>query len=260
MADPILQKTYKIEITISVRMAEVGESHPDQPGQGDELQALRQLQQALVQDEPTLSRQMLATAFGQLQEYLDHQTAADPCQELRQLAERLETTQPDLAFPDGADFADLTRPLRVGCMSAEIQSSQVLEKVCRGDAPPDWKLAWDDLLHSSELGRQMADFGIPSRRIGSGGGTSAGHHLLVHSLTRQGNGVYLTGQCSCGASLEGFGEDEGSAFQQFWAEFIKHSEACCLPRRIGENQDALFSDIKSGPADSSTRPGEIRFS
>ncbi len=240
MAGTALQKTYKIEIEIMVRMDEIAPGTRVDPRVDDAFRSLTALQHALIENEPALTRQMLSAAVGQLQEYIDHLAAQDTTPGLERLASSLDEEGAGSFYPDGTDFADFSRPLRVGCLSARLESCKIQEKDCHANAEPDWKPVWADLILASELGRQMAAFGIPAAPPNPGSHKNEAHHPLVLSLNRQVDGVHLDGCCSCGVPLNGLGTDENTAFERFWAGYQKHLETSWLAGRIGENQASIF--------------------
>ena len=239
MAKPALQRTYKVEIEITVQMDEVGGEHLAETSPEGALFSLKALQQALLADEPELTRQLLSAVTCRLQEYTDRLAEEGSQSPLARLAEQLDLENPAVHPPYDQDFADFTRPLRAGCISARVERSLIQEKTCCETAEPGWKPVREDLILTSELGRALSGYGVPGQDA-NGLISRAGHHLLARSLTRLVDGVDMEGRCSCGQPLRGIGGEEDAAFGNLWAAFQKHLASCQLAGRIGQNQTAIF--------------------
>ncbi len=158
MAPALRQKKFKVEIRFTVRMDEI-EAEPANPS------FAWQLQQALLKDEPALSRLMQSAMFNKLQGYADYLAAQDELTSLKEAAQALLTEDHGEAVPRGADFTQDTRPLRISCMNVRMDDSTIQEQVTPGEGDCQWQMVWQDLRPNSTLGLLFEMLAIPTTPI-----------------------------------------------------------------------------------------------
>ncbi len=240
MPHHLSQKTFKMELEFAVTMDELGEEHLGSSDICCTLPLLKQLQQALLNHEPALLRQMLAGALSKLQEYTDYLAAQSPVDSLKQVAETLEPEEREYFDESGDQFTNLTRPIRLSSISTHLVSSTIQEKVATPEGDGGLKPVWTDLFPETEFGKQLARLSPPDHRDAPNQATTPGHYLMVRYLTRQIDGVHCEARCTCDTQLEGVGQDESTALEALWKNYKKHTEFTHLAKiRIGFKK--LFS-------------------
>jgi len=232
MANPLSQKTFKMEFEFSVAMDEVGEEHLGTIDPDLNLAYLKKLQQALAGDETALVRQMLRAALVKLQEYADYLAAQDCLTPLIQAAARLEEDDQALPGSSRSDLLDLTRPIRVNSLAARLERGAIHEQISVGEGESRWEPVWTDLRPGTEFGRMLDRYAIPTAPVPFLPDRRTDHYLLARYLTRQPDGVHLEARCTCEAVIEGVGEDECQALDQLWRNYQKHMDLSGTARRI----------------------------
>jgi hypothetical protein len=226
MAKKVAQKTFKIELEITVDMDELEEEHLPGSGDSQQLPCLKRLQETLLKNEAALTEQMLSAALGQLQEYMDYLVAQDDLNSLAKVADRLDREDRKFFEEHECDFAELTRPLRCSSLSVRLDGSTIHEKVEDAQADAGWQPIWSDLMPQAELNRLLEELSISVSQGYSIPRLENAHYLLVRHLTRQRDGVHMEARCTCEKVLEGVGENETQALEALWMSFIEHYEAC----------------------------------
>jgi hypothetical protein len=224
MPHALSQKTFKMELEFTVTMAELGEEHLGNSDICCTLPLLKQLQQALVNHEPALLRQMLAGAVSKLQEYADYLATQSTEESLKQVAETLEPEEREYFEESGDQFTNLTRPIRISSISTRLVNSAIQEKVVSPEGESTLKPVWNDLYPETEFGKQLARLSPPDHQNHLEHTTVPGHYLMVRHLTRQVDGVHCEARCSCDAHFEGVGLDESAALEALWKSHQKHTE------------------------------------
>ncbi|HEY3344848.1 MAG TPA: hypothetical protein VGJ97_07965 [Anaerolineaceae bacterium] len=231
MTQPLIQKTFKMEIEFTVSMDGIAGADPAADAAGDLSTSLQTLQRALVEHEPVLRQQMLAAVFNKLQEYSDYLAAQDSLTPLMALAAGLDTQDQDAFGTTRADFLDATRTLRTASLTARVSDCSIQEQVtCAGDCPT-WQPAWTDLRPHSDLGHMLEALCVPvapSRSIYS---RVPQHYLQVRYLTRQPDGIHAQGACTCGKIFDGLGEDGSQALETVWTSYQAHLEVYQIGER-----------------------------
>ncbi len=224
MANKVAQKTFKVELEITVDMHEVGEEHLSIPGASHQLPHLKRLQEALLSNEAALTEQMLAVVLGKLQEYLDYVVNQDDLSSLEKVVNTLDREDRKFFEKHKSDFAGLTRPMRRSCLSVRLDASTIHEMVNAAEAERGWQPVWNDLLPESELSKLLEKLSISVPQVYSIPRLEDTHYLLPRYLTRQRDGVHMKACCTCGNALEGVGENESQALEAMWMSFIDHYE------------------------------------
>jgi hypothetical protein len=186
------------------------------------LTHLQHLQQAILADEPTLRKLMLASALGKLHAYIDYLTTQDSLGALRRVAAKLSPEDWKFFQKYQADFFDLTRPLRRSSLSTHLDQSQISEQVQGPEGQTSWQLIWQDLAQTSVISRIMAHLPVHFHSSPANPCAKTGHHLMTRHLTRQTDGVHFEAYCTCNAILEGIGADEDQAISSLWDHFREH--------------------------------------
>jgi hypothetical protein len=226
MTKKLAQKTFKVEIEITVDMEEVEEEHLPTQGAADRLTHLKRLQQALLKNEAALTEQMLSAALDKLQEYLDYLVTQDNMRSLEKVADSLEREERQYFEKNEGDFTWLTRPLRQSSLVVRLESGTVHERVNGGEAEAGWQTVWSDLMQESKLTGLLEQLSITVPLVYSLPHSDDDHHLLPRFLSRQSDGVHMEGRCTCDKALEGVGEDELQALEALWVSFSEHYEDC----------------------------------
>ena len=241
MTSPLAQKTFKLELEFTVTMDELTPEHLGSKEQSYHLPFLQRLQQALVEHEPDLVRHMLTAVQNKLQEYADYLAAQGDIKPLQRVAQTLEPDVHDFFEQPEAEFALLTRSLRLSSMTTRLNRSTVHEVNCCGESESVPRQVWADLRRDGEVGSLMEKMGIAETREPAGVKLEKGHYLMVRYLNRQMDGVHFEARCTCGSTLEGVGEDELQALEQLWGSYKKHTEFTHLSRKIKIGLNKLFS-------------------
>jgi len=224
MANKVAQKTFKIELEITVDMHEVGEEHLPSPGASHQLPYLKRLQEVLLRNEAALSEQMLSAALGKLQEYLDYMVTQDDLTSLARVADRLGREDRKFFEKHMSDFAGLTRPLRRSNLSVRVEGSTIHERVKAGQAEKEWQPIWSDLMPEAELGGRLQKLSISIPQVHSIPRLENAHYLMPRFLTRQEDGVHMEARCTCEKALEVVGENENQALEALLISFLDHYE------------------------------------
>jgi hypothetical protein len=241
MARQLSQKTFKLEIELTVRMDEIETGSTDLNGGDGAAPSLKALQQALAQNDALLRQQMLAAAFSKLQEYSDYLAGQDAISSIEALAAAVAPDDQAALGLTRADFIDATRPLRVASLTARVDGSQIHEKVGDGEDCPQWQPVWSDLRPRTEFGQLLEDLAVPSTPLGYATGRDVGHYLQVRYLSGQPDGVHLDGRCTCGAAIGGVGADEPHALAAAWKTFQKHRGVCQISEKMALSLKGSFT-------------------
>ncbi len=239
MSNPIVQKTFRMELEFTVTMNELEGEHPGDSAVNRRLSFLKLLQKAVVQDEPALIRQMLGAVLNKLQEYVDYLSGQSTLLSLKKVAAAMPSEERAYLDDTRENFADLTRPLRITSISTRLEHSTVQETTACDPCAPSAKPVWDDLRQGTEYGRLLEKYSNPATQPGYGLETS--HFLMVRYLTRQPDGVHCEGRCTCGNVLEGIGSDESGAVDALWLQYKKHTEFTHLTKKVKFGIKRLFS-------------------
>jgi hypothetical protein len=238
MSQVLAQKTFKVELEFTVQMHELEEHKPGDRYPGSRMHFLKQLQKALLKDEPALLRQMVAALLNKLQDYADYLAAQNNLLSLKKAADSMNPA--DRAYQDDTfeTFGDLTRAVRISAMDARLEHSTIQEKSTCGDCSPD-RPVWEDLRQGTEYGKLLAKFVNPATQPSFG--LAASHFLMVRYLTRQVDGVHCEARCTCDTVLEGIGPDEASAIDALWMQYKQHTAFTGLHKRLKSGLKRLFS-------------------
>ncbi len=220
MKKKLAQKTLKVELEITVSVNDVGEAEANTDQEKEIISHLQSLQQALINQDAALNRQMLAAVIAKLQGYIDQIATQDANAQMAKLVEELKPEEQAYFEEKKDQFADLTRNLRTACMDIQLENAAISEKVEKPGECPAWQPIWQDLLLDINMGK----YGKSSSYIDVKPSPSLApkHFLLARMLTRQADGVHFEARCSCDQFLEGAGEDEDQAFQSLWIAHRKH--------------------------------------
>ncbi len=241
MTSPLAQKTFKLELEFTVTMDELTPEHLGSKESSYHLPFLQRLQQALVDHEPDLIRHMLTAVHNKLQEYVDYLAAQEDINPLRKVVQALEPDEREFFEQPEAEFAVLTRSLRLSSMTTRLNRSTIHEVNCCGENENAPRQVWSDLRRDGEVGLLMEKMGIAETREPAGVKLEKGHYLMVRYLTRQLDGVHFEARCTCGSTLVGVGADESRALEQLWGSYKKHTEFTHLSRKIKIGLNKLFS-------------------
>jgi hypothetical protein len=231
MTQPLIQKTFKMEIEFTVSMDGIPGADPAADSAGDLIPSLQSLQRALVECEPVLRQQMLAAVFNKLQEYSDYLAAQDSLTPLMALAAGLDAQDQEPLGTTRADFLDATRPLRTASLTARVSDCSILEQMTHPGDCPTWQTSWTDLRPHSDLGRQLEALCVPvapSRSIYS---RVPQHYLQVRYLTRLPDGIHAQGACTCGKTFDASGADGSQALETVWSSYQAHLEIYRISER-----------------------------
>ncbi len=239
MPNPIVTKTFRMELEFTVTMNELEGEHPGDSPANRRLSFLKLLQKAVVQNEPALIRQMLGSVLNKLQDYVDYLSGQNTLLSLNQVAAAMPPEERAYLEETHENFADLTRPLRITSISTHLEHSAIQETTGCGECASTPKAVWDDLRQGTEYGRLLEKYSNPANQPAYG--LEASHFLMVRYLTRQPDGVHCEARCTCGAVLEGVGADEPGALDALWNRYKKHTEFTHLTKKVKFGVKRLFS-------------------
>ena len=239
MPNPIVQKTFRMELEFTVTMNELEGEHPGDSAANRRLSFLKLLQKAVVQNEPALIRQLLGAVLNKLQDYVDYLSGQNTLLSLSKVAAALPPEERAYLEETHENFADLTRPLRITSISTRLEHSTIQETTGSDECASGAKPVWDDLRQGTEYGRLLEKYSNPLNQPAYGLETS--HFLMVRYLTRQPDGVHCEARCTCGAVLEGIGADESGALEALWSRYKKHTEFNHLTQKAKSSVKRLFS-------------------
>ena len=225
MANKVARKTFKVEFELTVEMDELEQCHIQQAEPADQLAHLKRLQQALLEDEAALNRQMLAAVIAKLQDYLDRMASQDSLASLAKSAGGLQPGDCQFFKEYAGEFITLTQPLRLASISARLNHSAVQEWTGEEGGDASWRCVWSDLLLETSLGRELQKLNLIPDPSANRPVPSGRHYLLARHLTRQLDGVHFEARCSCDRFLEGVGEDEDHALSALWEAHERHRAA-----------------------------------
>jgi len=243
MAHECSRKTFKLELEFTAAMDEITAGHLDGCEAQDRLPWLKRLQQALLGSETALQRLMFAAIVGKLQAYTDFLAGQDDLAALGAVVDGMDPMDLSLIdLPDG-DFADLTRPLRTGTISARLNRAALYEQAreAEGMEVSPWKLVWKDLRLGTRIGRLFKQLNIPTTPHPFRSNAESGHYLMVRYLSEQLDGVHAEGCCTCQAALQGTGEDESQALERLWDSYKEHLRSTGAAIRLLKASKSLLS-------------------
>lgn len=222
MDAPLSQKKFKLELEFTVTVDEVDQQHLTQNLPLEALPYLKQLQDALVNNEPAMIQQIMMQIVASLQQYTDHLAAQNDKTGLQQIDAAVTVDDCACFNPADLDFLELTRPVRVSAINAQIESCTLNEKLQDTQDETRWEAVWSDLWMQSELVRGTGKYPPPSQSRWIDVHQASSHFFFVRYLTQQKDGVHCEALCSCGRTISGVGENESHALETAWGIYQKH--------------------------------------